>query len=122
MKIVYNYHPETKHYIGTSYADESPLEPGVWLHPSHSTVTKPLDPEENKLVVFNEETGHWEYQDIITQEEEEEIKPLTYQQQRIMNYPSIGDQLDSLFKAGVFPEEMAEQIQAVKDAFPKPTE
>ena len=30
------------------------------------------------------------------------------------------DQLDSLFKAGVFPAEMAEQIQAVKDAIPKP--
>ena len=35
-------------------------------------------------------------------------------------YPSIGDQLDALFHAGVFPPEMAALIQAVKDANPKP--
>ena len=34
------------------------------------------------------------------------------------NYPPIGDQLDSLFHAGVFPEEMATKLQAVKDAYP----
>ena len=34
-------------------------------------------------------------------------------------YPSIGDQLDSLFHAGVFPADMATQIQAVKDNNPK---
>jgi hypothetical protein len=37
-------------------------------------------------------------------------------------YPPIGDQLDSLFHAGVFPEEMATKLQAVKDAYPKPSE
>lgn len=39
---------------------------------------------------------------------------------RERKYPPIGDQLDALFHAGVFPEEMAAQIQAVKDAHPKP--
>ena len=42
------------------------------------------------------------------------------QYQRDRKYPPIGDQLDSLFHAGVFPEEMAAQLQAVKDAHPKP--
>jgi hypothetical protein len=37
------------------------------------------------------------------------------------SYPSIGDQLDALFHAGVFPAEMAAQIQAIKDANPKPS-
>ena len=37
---------------------------------------------------------------------------------RQSSYPSIGDQLDSLFHAGVFPEEMATKLQAVKDAYP----
>ena len=36
-------------------------------------------------------------------------------------YPDIGDQLDALFKAGAFPADMSAQIQAVKDANPKPT-
>ena len=34
-------------------------------------------------------------------------------------YPSIGDQLDALFHAGVFPAGMAATIQAVKDKYPK---
>lgn len=42
-----------------------------------------------------------------------------YDVQRRKNYPSIGDQLDALFKAGLYPEELAAQIQAVKDKFPK---
>ena len=43
----------------------------------------------------------------------------TYKQQRVQEYPPIGDQLDALFKAGVFPAEMATAIQAVKDKYPK---
>jgi len=43
-----------------------------------------------------------------------------YKYPRMEAYPSIGDQLDALFHAGVFPEDMAAQIQAVKDAHPKP--
>ena len=42
-----------------------------------------------------------------------------YIDQRVMEYPSIGDQLDALFHAGVFPDDMAAQIQAVKDKYPK---
>jgi hypothetical protein len=42
-----------------------------------------------------------------------------YQRKRVVEYPSIGDQLDALFHAGVFPEDMAEQIQAIKDKYPK---
>lgn len=42
-----------------------------------------------------------------------------YQRDRVPAYPSIGDQLDALFHAGAFPAEMAAQIQAVKDQFPK---
>ncbi len=41
-------------------------------------------------------------------------------QVRSDQYPSIGDQLDALFHAGIFPPEMAALIQAVKDANPKP--
>ena len=50
----------------------------------------------------------------------EEFKLLEYQRQRKPEYPSIGDQLDALFHAGVFPPEMAAQIQAIKDKYPKP--
>jgi len=42
-----------------------------------------------------------------------------YARSRVTEYPPIGDQLDALFKAGVFPAEMAAVIQAVKDKYPK---
>jgi len=42
-----------------------------------------------------------------------------YIEQRRSEYPTIGDQLDALFHAGVFPADMAAQIQAVKDKYPK---
>lgn len=42
-----------------------------------------------------------------------------YKSKRAAEYPSIGDQLDALFHAGVFPAEMAAQIQAIKDKYPK---
>jgi hypothetical protein len=45
---------------------------------------------------------------------------IPYTIKRRNEYPSIGDQLDALFKAGVFPEDMAAQIQSVKDKHPKP--
>jgi hypothetical protein len=47
------------------------------------------------------------------------LESLEYQRLRAPEYPSIGDQLDALFHAGVFPPEMAAQIQAVKDKYPK---
>lgn len=37
---------------------------------------------------------------------------------RQSSYPSVGDQLGALFDAGIFPEDMAAKIQAVKDAYP----
>ena len=44
-----------------------------------------------------------------------------YAPSRVQEYPPIGDQLDALFKAGVFPADMAAAIQAVKDKYPKGT-
>ena len=41
-----------------------------------------------------------------------------YKRNRADEYPPIGDQLDSLFHAGVFPADMAAQLQAVKDKYP----
>ena len=49
-----------------------------------------------------------------------EFDALTYSQKRKGEYPAIGDQLDALYHAGVFPEDMAAQIQAVKEEYPKP--
>jgi hypothetical protein len=50
---------------------------------------------------------------------QEEYDATEYARKRAPEYPPIGDQLDALFKAGVFPADMAAKIQAVKDKYPK---
>lgn len=47
------------------------------------------------------------------------LAALSYADKRAVEYPSIGDQLDALYHAGVFPPEMAAAIQAVKNKYPK---
>lgn len=59
---------------------------------------------------------------LATLQAEYDAAHAEYVLNRRAEYPSIGDQLDALFHAGVFPAEMAATIQAVKDAHPKPTE
>ena len=42
-----------------------------------------------------------------------------YQEKRRLEYPSIGDQLDALWKGGEAAEEMIARVQAVKNKYPK---
>jgi hypothetical protein len=42
-----------------------------------------------------------------------------YQRSRQPEYPAIGDQLDDLYKAGAFSDDMTAKIKAVKDKYPK---
>jgi hypothetical protein len=52
MKI-YNYHPDHKTYLGSSDADPSPLEPGVFLIPAHATEIEPPQCSDCEIPVFN---------------------------------------------------------------------
>lgn len=54
----------------------------------------------------------------ITELEEDFAKNL-YRLKRQFEYPSIGDQLDDLYHAGLFSEEMMEKIKEIKDKYPK---
>ena len=44
---------------------------------------------------------------------------LTHADKRKVEYPDIGDQLDALYHAGVFPADMEAQLKAVKDKYAK---
>jgi hypothetical protein len=64
----------------------------------------------------------------ITDAEAEELRAkttavlfnnLSYAQKRMSEYPSIGDQMDALWKGGDVAAEMLAQIQAVKAKYPK---
>lgn len=118
MKI-YHYDPETLEYTGESVADPSPLEPGVWLIPAYATTTVPdVEPNEGEILVYENDVWALKIREApIIEEFDDGMLP--YQRARWAEYPSLGDQLDALYHAGVFPEDMANQIKAVKDKYPK---
>ena len=71
--------------------------------------------------------GKADYDDVDKRAKHEatlkdEWEAYQYGRDRIKKYPEIGDQLDALYKAGVFPEDMEAEIKKVKTDNPKPTE
>jgi hypothetical protein len=68
-------------------------------------------------------TGHMQQEWVKTSEgntpEPADDIALDYRAQRAAEYPSIGDQLDALFHAGLMPRELTIQIQAIKAKYPK---
>jgi len=79
------------------------------LYPNVITVnddTGAFDKDGNKVEIDMAEVNAW-------------VAPNAYKAKRAAEYPPIGDQLDALFHAGVFPVEMAALVQAVKDKYPK---
>lgn len=53
--LVYNYSPVDGAVLGTSEADESPLEPGVWLIPAFATDVPPPAAEAGQAAVWTGE-------------------------------------------------------------------
>ncbi|MEO4030028.1 tail fiber assembly protein [Chromobacterium vaccinii] len=54
QKTVYSYHPTTGEYIGTTYADRSPLdEVETWLIPAGATEVQPPRVGVKQVAVFN---------------------------------------------------------------------
>jgi hypothetical protein len=47
------------------------------------------------------------------------VDPNAYKTQRRLEYPTIGDQLDALWKGGAEAEAMLAKVQAVKQKYPK---
>jgi hypothetical protein len=104
--LVFNYHPATGEYLGTTKADESPLEPGVFLIPAHATEISPPVPREGFFLCF---TGNaWGYSPIQAPEPPPTEEPAPY------TPPSISDRqfFHILALDGLITE--AEAIAAVK--------
>lgn len=62
MKNAYSFHSETGVFIGVEFAQESPLEPGIFLLPAGATFVEPPQVSEGKQAVWGGES--WSVQDI----------------------------------------------------------
>ena len=113
---VLNENYETEEYLIATYDGEFE-EQYNWTYDGSNIGTNPEDHYDNYGRAIKGEPIFIE-QSVINAIEAE-VALTQYQNDRKNAYPSIGDQLDALFHAGVFPEEMAAKIQAVKDAYPK---
>jgi hypothetical protein len=56
---IYNYDGLTGEYLGPGEADESPLEPDIFLDPANSTRIAPPAPAEDNIIVWK--SGAWGY-------------------------------------------------------------
>ena len=59
---IYHYNPKTGRFTGQDVADESPLEPGVFLIPDHATELEPPAYSNTEQAVFVD--GAWEVQPL----------------------------------------------------------
>lgn len=94
-----------QYYINENTGDQYAFEDGI-TPPSTLGALKPITVEEARA---NAAAHQQRLRDA-----------LPYGVKRASEYPSIGDQLDALYHAGVFPPEMAAQIEAIKAKYPKP--
>ena len=76
-----------------------------------------------EMIQFKEGTTPPTEEEIQTKltELKAEYASQEYARTRRPLYPDIGDQLDDLYKQGVFSDEMAAKIKKVKDDNPKPS-
>jgi hypothetical protein len=111
------------YFIGTTIADESPLEPGVLLFPA-GTVDAPAPTiPEGKRAKWD---GGWVIEDIPPPELPPEPPPepeLTYAEKRAMEYPPMADYLDGVVKGDQAQiDKYIADCLAVKAKYPKPEE
>lgn len=106
----YSYHPVTKIFVSEGIADESPLEPGVYLIPANATSIEVPEFSETEFAVFNEDLNSWE---IVVEEKieavVEEAEQNHFQQMDLEEYHEIMEKKKNVLrKLGVSEEEVEE--------------
>jgi hypothetical protein len=82
-----------------------------WINPNHDAIaSKSKQEAEKQLPPFE-----------LTDEIKQKVSLDNALNIRANEYPSIGDQLDMIYHAGLGGDEFQTTIKAVKDANPKPT-
>jgi hypothetical protein len=112
------------YFVGLTEADESPLEPGVFLFPAGTIDVIPPVVPEGKRAKWD---GVWSFEDLPPPLHPPPPLPSppdpepTYKEKRAEEYPSIGDYLDGIVKNDQ--AQIAKYIAdclAVKAKYPKP--
>lgn len=73
MKDAFSFHPNTGVFIGVDFAQESPLEPGVFLLPAGATFVEPPQVAEGKQSIWDGES--WSVREIPLPPEPETPEP-----------------------------------------------
>ena len=109
------------YFVCATVADESPLEPGVYLFPSNCVDAEEPNIPEGKRAKW---IGSWVIEDIppLAPEPEPEPEPeLTYQDLRAMAYPPMADYLDGIVKNDQSQiDAYIAACLAIKAKYPKP--
>lgn len=95
------------YFVGVTVADESPLEPGVFLIPARAIDAEVPNVPTGKRAKWQNE---WIFEDIPQTIQESETYVPTYADLRVMEYPPITDYLDGIVKGN------HTQVQAYIDA------
>ena len=108
-------------FVGVTVADESPLEPGVFLLPAGAVdAPVPVIPEGQRA----KWDGAWVIEDIPEPEPAPEPEPieLTYAESRALEYPSYKEYIDGVVKGDQAQiDKYIADCLAVKAKYPKPT-
>ena len=124
MTLVYHYHPHTFAYVGATEADESPLEPGVFLVPAYATRTPAPDAvQEGHTLSWNEADGAWQETLLPVPEAVPEAVPETLpdaltqvRAERNARLQAVDWVAIRFFTQGVpYPAEWATYVQALRD-------
>jgi len=83
------------YFVGFAVADESPLEPGVYLIPGGCIEAETPTVPEGQRAKWD---GAWVFEDIPQPEPEPEPVELTYAEKRAAEYPPMSDYLDGVVK------------------------
>jgi hypothetical protein len=94
---------------------------GNTIEENFNTLKYVVDSGPNEKAIFGERENAptWEEFKEEFDKQKAEYDSFQYGRNRKLDYPEIGDQLDALYHAGLFPKEMAAKLKAVKDKYPK---
>ena len=91
-----------------------------YLSPDNKVFAYEADGSQDRIIPSNyTPITNDEAQTRSQQAQQAAFSALTYSDKRKSEYPAIGDQLDALYHAGVFPADMAARLKAIKDKYPK---